>query len=118
MEVCKEQLNILLHAMKDVVQTKGCPDWVSYKLNTAVKEAKQYKPAEQEEKVYCDLYMGMKCKSTTPNDSCIYQIVGESDPVQGIRMFNLRILSTKAKDPVGYVINNVPETMIDHCEVK
>ena len=42
MEVYREQLNILLHAMKAVVQTKGCPDWVAYKLNAAVKEAKEY----------------------------------------------------------------------------
>ena len=41
MEVYREQLNILLHAMKAVVQTKGCPDWVAYKLNAAVKEAKE-----------------------------------------------------------------------------
>ena len=50
MEVYREQLNILLHAMKAVVQTKGCPDWVAYKLNAAVKEAKEYEAKDKERK--------------------------------------------------------------------
>lgn len=119
MAVCKEQLNILLHAMKSVVQTKGCPDWVAYKLNAAVKEAKEYKVPEEEqvERKYTDLHIGMKCKSTTPGDTCTYEIVSETDPLQGVRMFNIRIIATRGKDPLGYIIPNVPETMIDHCEV-
>ena len=48
---------------------------------------------------------------------CVYEVVSEADPIQGVRLFNLRIISTRAKDPVGYTILNVPETMIDHCEV-
>ena len=67
MEVYREQLNILLHAMKAVVQTKGCPDWVAYKLNAAVKEAKEYKPTGNEvgavEKKFCELYPGMHVHS-------------------------------------------------------
>lgn len=121
MEVYREQLNILLHAMKAVVQTKGCPDWVAYKLNAAVKEAKEYKPTGNEvgaaEKKFCELYPGMHVHSTTPGDTCVYEVVSEADPIQGVRLFNLRIISTRAKDPVGYTILNVPETMIDHCEV-
>lgn len=121
MEVYREQLNILLHAMKAVVQTKGCPDWVAYKLNAAVKEAKEYKPTGNEvgavERKYTELHIGMKCKSTTPGDTCTYEIVSETDPLQGVRMFNIRIISTRGKDPLGYIIPNVPETMIDHCEV-
>lgn len=120
MEVKREQLNILLHAMKEIVQTNNCPEWVVNKITKAVKEAKEFKETEvePEEKVYCELYIGMKVHSTTPGDTCTYIIESESDPVQGVRLFNLKIIATKAKDPIGYVICNVPETMIDHCEVK
>ena len=86
-----------------------------------MKEAREYKPTGNEvgavEKKFCELYPGMHVHSTTPGDTCVYEVVSEADPIQGVRLFNLRIISTRAKDPVGYTILNVPETMIDHCEV-
>lgn len=111
MEVRKEQLNILLHAMKDIVQTKNCPDWVAAKLNKAVKEAKEYKveEPEQEELIeYVPIEVGSLCTSSVAGDPCTYKVLEESDTVQGVRLFHIQIMKGNKQNPPGTIIHNVP----------
>ena len=110
MEVSKEQLNILLHAMKDVVQTKNCPDWVKAKLNKAVKEAKEFKVQEASEELmeYVPVEVGGLCKSNVAGDPCTYKVLEESDTVQGVRLFHIQIVKGNKQNPPGTVVHNVP----------
>lgn len=111
MEVRKEQLNILLHAMKDVVQTKNCPDWVAAKLNKAVKEAKEFKVQEEptaDLMEYIPVEVGGLCQSNVANDPCTYKVLEESDTVQGVRLFHIQIMKGNKQNPPGTIIHNVP----------
>lgn len=110
MEVCKEQLNILLRAMKSIVQTKNCPEWVSAKLNKAVKEAKEYKVehnVHEEMMEYVPIEIGCLCQSNVPNDPCTYKVLEETDPVAGVRLFNIQIMKGNKQNPPGTIIHNV-----------
>ena len=116
MDICTEQLNILSSALRDIVMTKGCPQWVEEKIRKAMAAAKAYRPKEEEqieEYVYHPIEVGNLVKNNSKDDGCVYQVLEEADPVQGVRLFNVRIMkSTSKNDPVGYIAHNVPETML------
>ena len=49
-------------------------------------------------------------------DECIYQIIGQSDPINGINLFTLKIIKGNKANPPGYIVYNVPETMLLHIK--
>lgn len=125
MEIHADQLNILLHAIKDIVKSKNCPEWVSARLIEAVKNAKAFNQSstaqtgiKRYEVVQSDAPFEINefvC-SNVENDICIYKIVEQLDPIGGVNLYNLQIIEGNANNPVGLIIHNIPETLLVHIK--
>lgn len=123
MEIRTEQLNILMNSIRDIVKNKNCPDWVFKKLSNAVKMAKEYKSTEtlsdnnyEVDNIYKPFEINEEVISNVANDTCLYQITALQDPINNINLYTLRIIKGDKKSPAGYIIYNVPETMLQHIK--
>lgn len=126
------QLNILMNNIRDIVKNKNCPDWVFKKLTLAVKAAKELNNTENNtanniknvdtkagyeiDYYYREYEINEYVVSNIENDECLYQIIDKSDPINNINLFTLKIIHGDKKNPSGYVIHNVPETMLQHIK--
>ena len=123
-DIRKEQLNILLNGIKKEVGSKNCPDWIARDLTIAVKNAKSVNSENIEkstdkveiEETYRPFEVNDKVTSNVNDDECIYQIIGQSDPINGINLFTLKIIKGNKTNPPGYIVYNVPETMLLHIK--
>jgi hypothetical protein len=125
MDLKTQQLNILMETMRDVIKAKTCPDWVARKLADGVKRAKTLgnEPAEVEEfSEYTVDYTVRPFEinecvvSNVKDDKCLYRILEQSDPIDGVNLYTLRIEKGNKANPPGYVVHNVPETMLNHIK--
>lgn len=126
MEIRAEQLNILLHAIKDIVKNKNCPDWVAKRLTDAVKNAKNQQvdnsSTNQETKQYVidtelkPFVIDEIVASNVENDICLYKIIDILDKVGGITLYNLQIINGNKDNPPGLIIHNIPETLLVHIK--
>ena len=125
MDLKTQQLNILMETMRDVIKAKTCPDWVARKLADGVKRAKTLgqEPAEVEEfSEYTVDYTVRPFEinecvvSNIKDDKCLYRILEQSDPIDGVNLYTLRIEKGNKANPPGYVVHNVPETMLNHIK--
>lgn len=123
-DIRKEQLNILLNGIKKVVSSKNCPEWIARDLTVAVKNAKSVNSENIEkstnkieiEETYRPFKVNDKVTSNVNDDECVYQIIGQSDPINGINLFTLKIIKGNKTNPPGYIVYNVPETMLLHIK--
>lgn len=125
MDLKTQQLNILMETMRDVIKAKTCPDWVARKLADGVKRAKTLgnEPAEVEEfSEYTVDYTVRPFEinecvvSNIKDDKCLYRILEQSDPIDGVNLYTLRIEKGNKANPPGYIVHNVPETMLNHIK--
>ena len=125
MDLKTQQLNILIETMRDVIKAKTCPDWVARKLADGVKRAKTLgnEPAEVEEfSEYTVDYTVRPFEinecvvSNVKDDKCLYRILEQSDPIDGVNLYTLRIEKGNKANPPGYIVHNVPETMLNHIK--
>lgn len=125
MDLKTQQLNILMETMRDVIKAKTCPDWVARKLADGVKRAKTLsnEPAEVEEfSEYTVDYTVRPFEinecvvSNIKDDKCLYRILEQSDPIDGVNLYTLRIEKGNKTNPPGYIVHNVPETILNHIK--
>lgn len=125
MDLKTQQLNILMETMRDVIKAKTCPDWVARKLADGVKRAKTLgnEPAEVEEfSEYTVDYtvrpfeINEYVVSNIKDDKCLYRILEQSDPIDGVNLYTLRIEKGNKANPPGYIVHNVPETILNHIK--
>ena len=125
MDLKTQQLNILMETMRDVIKAKTCPDWVARKLADGEKRAKTLgqEPAEVEEfSEYTVDYTVRPFEinecvvSNIKDDKCLYRIIEQSDPIDGVNLYTLRIEKGNKANPPGYVVHNVPETILNHIK--
>lgn len=125
MDLKTQQLNILMETMRDVIKAKTCPDWVARKLADGVKRAKTLgnEPAEVEEfSEYTIDYTARPFEineyvvSNIKDDKCLYKIMEQSDPIDGVNLYTLRIEKGNKTNPPGYIVHNVPETILNHIK--
>ncbi len=113
---------MLVEAIKKVVTHSRTPEWIKKQLEAAVREAKglhgveRNTPPEAKETAPAELSVGGYAKSKNPKDKCLYQIVGESFLIEGVQLWNVKIVQGDQKNPVGTVVHNVPETMISPAQ--
>lgn len=123
-DIRKEQLNILLKGIKKIVSSKNCPEWIARDLTITVKHAKTINPETIEkstnsveiDETYRPFDINDKVTSNVDGDVCIYQIIGRSDPINNINLFTLKIIKGNKANPPGYIVYNVPETMLLHIK--
>lgn len=125
MDLKTQQLNILMETMRDVIKAKTCPDWVARKLADGVKRAKTLgnEPAEVDEfSEYTVDYTVRPFEinecvvSNIKDDKCLYRILEQSDPIDGVNLYTLRIEKGNKANPPGYIVHNVPETILNHIK--
>ena len=128
MEVKVEQLNILMNAIRDIVKNKNCPDWVFKKLSEAVKNAKGYnsnaattsqvetRAGYEIDNTYRPFEINEYVVSNEPNDNCLYLIIEQSDPINNVNLFTVRIITGDKNNPTGCILHNVPETKLQHIK--
>lgn len=122
MDIHVEQLNILLNAIKTVVQNKNCPTWINKKLVESVSLAKSLKangsinnePTIEIDNTLKPFEINEEVVSNVKDDKCIYQIIEKLDPIQNINLYNVKIIKGNKKNPEGIIVHNVPETMLQH----
>lgn len=123
-DIRKEQLNILLNCIKKVVSNKNCPEWIARDLTIGVKNAKSINSenitsqtnAIEIDETYRPFEINDKVVSNVEGDECIYQIIGQSDPINNINLFTIKIIKGNKSNPPGYIVYNVPETILLHIK--
>lgn len=126
MDVKTQQLNIMMNAIRQIVRVKTCPPWVVGKLTDAVKRAKTLNDeAETGISDFSEYEVDYVCRpfnpdekaiSTVEGDKCLYQIINACDPINGINLYNIKIIKGDKNNPTGYIVYNVPETKLQHIK--
>lgn len=122
MDVKTQQLNILMETIREIVKAKTCPEWVIRKLTNGVKQAKsvsgdtQDEPTYEADPVYKPYTVGETVMSNIPNDRCLYKIMEQVDPINGVNLYTLRIERGDKSNPAGYIVYNVPESSLCHIK--
>ena len=125
MDLKTQQLNILMETMRDVIKAKTCPDWVARKLADGVKRAKTLGNEQAEVEEFSEYTVDYTVRpfeinecvvSNIKDDKCLYRIMGQSDPIDGVNLYTLRIEKGNKANPPGYVVHNVPETILNHIK--
>lgn len=124
MDIKTQQLNILMETIRDIVKMPSCPDWVSRRLSIGVKKAKDLQSEQTADTAagyeidpeYRPFTIDEYVVSNVKNDVCLYKITDTSDPINGINLYTLRIEKGNKDNPPGYIVYNVPETMLQHIK--
>lgn len=124
MDIKTQQLNILMESIRDIVKAKTCPDWVAKKLTAAVKNAKTLTNTSETSNFseyeidysYREFEINEHVISNIENDTCLYEIMGKSDPINGVNLYTVKIIKGNKNNPPGYIQYNVPETMLYHIK--
>lgn len=113
---------MLVEAIKKVVTHARTPEWIKKQLETAVREAKGLQMVDRETapdrletakaEIPDHLAVGVYARSVDPKDKCLYQIEAESFVIEGVQLWDVKIVKGDDKNPVGTVVHNVPETKI------
>ena len=128
----RQQLRILVDAIKKIVTHPRTPNWIKNPLEDAVKSAKELskaanknassvtaaisenvsEPAKNENYAMSEpieLDLSVECRDALdPRDTCRYVIVRRSLVVEGVQLWDVRVSVGDSKTPVGAVIHNVP----------
>jgi hypothetical protein len=128
----RQQLRILVDAIKKIVTHPRTPNWIKNPLEDAVKSAKELskasnknassitaaisenvsEPAKNENYAMSEpieLDLSVECRDALdPRDTCRYVIVRRSLVVEGVQLWDVRVSVGDSKTPVGVVIHNVP----------
>ena len=125
MDLKTQQLNILMETMRDVIKAKTCPDWVARKLADGVKRAKTLGNESAEVEEFSEYTVDYTVRpfeinecvvSNIKDDKCLYRILEQSDPIDGVNLYTLRIEKGNKANPPGYIVHNVPETILNHIK--
>mgnify|MGYP004447407653 FL=1 len=120
----RQQLRMLVEAIRKIVTNPRTPKWVANPLETAVREAKAIKPSETkvvqktapEEPIEPEeiaLEVGCLCvDDLESSDTCQYLIIREGLVIDGIQLFDVRVVKGDKKTPKGTVMHNVPSTYL------
>lgn len=115
LELVKQQRTILLEALKTIATNTKTPKWISELCKREVTKARSLSTTEQEPVQYtgaqnASFEPGDIVRPVDETDKCVYQIVSLSTNIEGVNLWNIRILKGDRNNPVGFVVSNVPET--------
>lgn len=122
----RQQLRMLVEAIKKIVTNQRTPNWIKNPLETAVREAKALKPSTSpvQEKTAqegpkmeymepVELCLGCICKnSEMPEDECLYEIVREGLAIDGVQLYDVKVVKGDKRTPRGIIQHNVPSTLL------
>jgi len=115
----KEQIqrDILYELCKSIAMNKRTPDWIRAQIYQEVKKAQEVKddfPSLQNTPVEDrPIQVGDKAYSETlDNVPYTFQVVAEKETIQGVRLFDVRVIAGKGPHKIGSVVFNMPETWL------
>lgn len=131
----KQPIKILVDAIKKVVTHSRTPDWIKRDLEDAVKEARSaYKRVESSSCVDpgrdsgsssealnvreadnqpADLAVGALCvDAVSEDDRCLYEITAEGMTIDGVKLWDVRVVRGDKRTPAGVAVHNVPSTFL------
>ena len=125
----RQQLRMLVEAIRKIVTNQRTPNWVKNPLERALREAKALKtsaPQVQEKTVpeepeirevpevqEVELCIGCICKnSEMAEDECLYEIVREGLVIDGIQLYDVKVVKGDRRTPRGVIQHNVPATLL------
>lgn len=133
----KQPIQILVDAIKKVVTHSRTPDWIKRDLEAAVKEARSaYKSVDSSSRVdpgrdsesssealdmreadrqptSSQLAVGALCADAlSEEDSCLYEITAEGMTIDGVKLWDVRVVRGDKRTPAGVTVHNVPSTFL------
>ena len=128
LSVERQQLRMLVDAIKKIVTNPRTPNWIKNPLETAVKDAKSIKPYtsqaeaetapetsknEKEMLPPVELDVGVECvDALDPGDKCLYRVTRRGLAIDGVQLFDVQVSRGDKKTPVGTTMHNVPATYL------
>lgn len=126
-----EQLKMVVEAVRKIVTCSRTPLWIKQPLESAVRSAKGLKdvnsidtqaepkkapePAKKLEETDPDraLGVGVKCRDLlNEEDTCLYEITAVGMVIEGVQLFDVRVLRGDKKTPKGTLMHNVPSNYL------
>lgn len=129
----KQQLKIIVEAIKKIVTNPRTPNWVKNPLEEAVKTAKALsksdsaaasvtaqveseKPVEALETAPMEI--GATCvDALDPNDECRYKVIDKGLEIDHVQLWTVKVTKGDKKTPVGTVMHNVPENYLRAVQI-
>lgn len=118
LELITKQRDIFLNALKTIATNKRTPDWISKYCRNEVTKARELKQNEsgddkdiltKEQILSAPFEPGDLVRNYDEKDKCVYQIVRLSTTIDGVNLWDLRIIKGDDKNPVNHIVPNVPE---------
>jgi hypothetical protein len=124
----KQQLKIIVDAIKKIVTNPRTPGWVKNPLEEAVKTAKALSKsdsaaagvtAQVKEKTSvqaletASMEVGATCvDALDPKDECLYQVIDKGLEIDHVQLWTVKVTKGDKKTPAGTVMHNVPENYL------
>ncbi len=112
-ELLKRQRAILSNALRTIATNNRTPAWISDICKKEVSKARALESQDEDsprtQQDFSALEPGDIVRNTDSKDKCVYQLVRVSTTLDGIRLWDIRILKGDERNPQGLLVNNVPE---------
>ena len=124
----KQQLKIIVDAIKKIVTNPRTPNWVKNPLEEAVKTAKALSKsdsaaasvtAQVKEKTSvqaletAQMEVGATCvDALDPKDECLYQVIDKDLEIDHVQLWTIKVTKGDKKTPAGTIMHNVPENYL------
>lgn len=124
----KQQLKIIVEAIKKIVTNPRTPNWVKNPLEEAVKTAKALSKSDSaasgvtvqvesktpvEAMETAPMEIGATCvDALDPKDECRYRVIDKGIEIDHVQLWTVKVTKGDKKTPAGTVMHNVPENYL------
>ena len=107
LELVKEQRHILSETLKKIATNRNTPAWICETCRLGIDKARTLETNCSTDSV--TFSVGDIVSNIDRKDKCKYQLLSISTELDGIRLWNVRIVSGDRNNPPGLTVCNIPE---------
>lgn len=113
-----KQRDILYEVCKEIAMNDRTPEWIKTKIYKAVQKAKDVKEdefpsLENNQSLSGELKVGSIVTSNVLDDlKYTFKIVAEKDIIDGVRLYDVVVVSGEGPHKIGSVVHNIPGTWL------
>ena len=113
-EILVKQKQILAEAIKTIGTNRKTPSWIVEVCKRAVLDARKVEESSQTQltkvAISTQFEPGDIVRATDPKDKNVYSLIRVSTTIDNMKLWDLSVLKSDGKSPVGGIAHNVPET--------
>lgn len=113
----KIQRDILYELCKSIAMNRRTPDWIRAQIYQGVKKAQdvhdEFPTLNAETPMDTSIHVGSTVVSQTlDNTPYAFKVVAEKEEIEGIRLYDVQVISGHGPHKIGAIVYNVPGTWL------